>query len=132
MKIALLVYFTLITVLGMVLTQDPKLESMQRGEEIYNDFCVNCHMQNGEGVAYTFPPLAQSDFLMNNVEESIGAIKYGLQGEITVNGATYNSAMASQGLEDEEIADVMNFISNSWGNTSKNMISTDQVESVSN
>lgn len=103
---------------------------MERGKEIYADFCVTCHLQQGEGVPYTFPPLANSDYLMENRAESIRAIKYGLQGEITVNGITYNSSMAGLGLEDQEVADVMNYISNSWGNTSETIVTHKEVARI--
>ena len=39
-----------------------------------------------------------------------------MSGEINVNGVTYNNVMATMGLSDEEVADVMNYINNSWGN----------------
>jgi mono/diheme cytochrome c family protein len=103
---------------------------MQRGSEIYSDFCVTCHLANGEGVAHVFPPLANSDYLANNRAASIKGVKYGQQGEIVVNGVTYNSAMAPLGLEDEEVADVMNFILNSWGNTSDKMVTTEEVSAI--
>ena len=103
---------------------------MQRGSEIYYDFCVTCHMEQGEGVPKTFPPLAKSDYLMENREESIRGIKFGQSGELIVNGETYNSVMAPLGLEDEEIADVMNFILNSWGNSSKDMVITEEVAEI--
>jgi mono/diheme cytochrome c family protein len=113
------------------LFQDPDLEaSVQRGSEIYADFCVTCHMAQGEGVANAFPPLAKSDYLLNNREGSIRGIKFGQQGELVVNGVTYNSVMASQGLEDGEVADVMNYILNSWGNTSEKMVTVEEVEAV--
>ena len=112
-------------------SQDSKVaESVQRGSEIYFDFCVTCHMEQGEGVAETFPPLAKSDYLLENREESIRGIKYGQSGELIVNGVTYNGAMTPMGLEDEEIADVMNFILNSWGNKSKNMVTIEEVVAI--
>ena len=87
-------------------------------------------MEKGEGVAHVFPPLAQSDYLLENREASIRGVKYGQQGEIIVNGITYNSAMADSGLEDEEIADVMNYILNSWGNSSDKIVTVEEVASV--
>ncbi|GAL71274.1 c-type cytochrome [Jejuia pallidilutea] len=110
--------------------QDQLQESISRGQEIYSDFCVTCHMPNGEGVKHTFPPLAKSDYLKNNREASIRGIKYGQQGEITVNGIIYNGKMAPMGLDDEEIADVMNFINNSWGNSNKNIVTTEEVAAI--
>ncbi len=91
-------------------------KSIERGALVYQDFCINCHMANGEGAKGVFPPLANSDYLKNNQLESVRGIKYGQSGEIVVNGITYNSVMAAQGLEDDEVADVMNYINNAWGN----------------
>ena len=105
-------------------------ESIKRGQDIYQDFCVNCHMANGEGVVGSFPPLAKSDFLMKNRKESIKAIKYGMQGEIVVNGQTYNSMMANLGLLESEVADVMNYITNSWGNTNTKMVTEAEVTEI--
>lgn len=111
--------------------QDSNLvESIQSGSEIYFDFCVTCHMEQGEGVANTFPPLAKSDYLIKNREASIRGIKYGQSGELMVNGVTYNGAMTPMGLEDEEIADVMNFILNSWGNSSKDRVTPEEVAAI--
>jgi mono/diheme cytochrome c family protein len=112
-------------------SQDIKLEeSKKRGSEIYADFCVNCHMSNGEGVKGVFPPLAKSDFLMKNRTKSIRGLKYGLKGEITVNGVKYNGFMAPLGLGEDEVADVMNYITNSWGNNNKKMITEEEVGEV--
>ncbi|MDU8886537.1 cytochrome c [Yeosuana sp. MJ-SS3] len=87
-------------------------------------------MPNGEGVPDTFPPLAKSDFLMEKRIESIKSIKYGMQGEIVVNGKTYNSVMDNLGLLDSEIADVMNYITNTWGNTNDKMITEEEVSEI--
>lgn len=96
--------------------QTPLKRSIKRGKLIYDDFCMTCHLANGKGVTNTFPPLANSDYLKNNRTASIKGIKYGQNGEIVVNGVTYNGAMAAPGLEDDEIADVMNYINHSWDN----------------
>tara|TARA_R100001369_G_scaffold69660_1_gene97293 strand:+ start:6541 stop:6945 length:405 start_codon:yes stop_codon:yes gene_type:complete len=128
MKLLLLTYILTITLLSYLLFQDKELEeSINRGAEIYSDFCINCHMANGEGVEKTFPPLAKSDFLLNKREESIRGVKYGQQGYILVNGVAYNNIMPPMGLEDEEIADVMNYILNSWGNKSDSIVTPEEV-----
>lgn len=105
-------------------------ESIERGKEIYTDFCVTCHMPNGEGVKNVYPPLAKSDYLSKNREASIRGIKYGQKDKIIVNGVTYNSSMAPMGLSDDEIADVMNYINNSWGNTNNNIVTAEEVSKV--
>lgn len=111
--------------------QDPMLKkSMTRGKTVYTDFCISCHLPNGKGVPRAFPPLANSDYLMNNRMESIKAIKFGQSGEIVVNGQTYNSVMSPLGLENDEIADVMNYITNSWGNSNEKLITEDEVSKI--
>lgn len=104
-----------------------KAESMERGQLVYRDMCITCHMANGEGVPKAFPPLADSDYLRNNQNESIKGIKKGMSGEIVVNGITYNSAMAPLGLSNEEVADVMNYINNAWGNKIDNYVTAEKV-----
>ena len=108
----------------------PLEQSIADGKEIYNDFCVQCHLDNGEGVSGVFPPLAKSDYLLKNVEMSIRGLKYGLSGPIVVNGEEYNGVMQNQGLDNLEIADVMNFILNNWGNESKEIITENQVANI--
>ncbi len=111
--------------------QTPELkESIARGALVYEDFCMNCHMPKGEGVPSAFPPLADSDYLLSKRIESIKAVKYGLSGEITVNGNTYNSSMAPLGLSDDEVADVMNYILNSWGNADGKIVTTSEVSKI--
>lgn len=116
---------------GISLYQKKPLEqSITDGAEIYQDFCIQCHLNNGEGVSGVIPPLVKSDYLANNVELSIKAIKYGLSGPIVVNGEKYNGVMQEQGLDDDEIADVMNYILNNWGNEFKEIITEEKVASI--
>ncbi len=110
--------------------QDGELsKSMARGKEVYTELCVTCHLVDGKGMEGAFPPLAGSDFLMKNPQKAIHAIKFGLEGEITVNGQTYNNVMPAPGLNNQEVADVMNYILNSWGNKGK-LVSLKSVEAV--
>ncbi len=111
--------------------QSPELkESIERGRFVYEDLCVTCHLPSGEGVPKAFPPLAQSDYLMERRMESIKAIKFGQQGKIIVNDIEYNGVMTNQGLTDEEVADVMNYILNSWGNSDNKMVTVKEVSAV--
>lgn len=110
------------------ITQDTALQqSIKRGKEIYVDMCVTCHLPNGQGVPNVYPPLAKSDYLMENREESIRAVKYGLRGKIVVNNVEYKGIMAGLGLYEDEVADVMNYITNSWGNKNSKMITEEEV-----
>ena len=131
MKYLLSVYcIGVFSFLSYMQQEKPLKQSILDGEEIYQDFCLQCHLDNGKGVENAFPPLAKSDYLQNNIEASIRGVKYGLRGEITVNGTTYNGVMVNQGLDEEEIADVMNYILNSWGNKAEGQITVSQVLEV--
>ncbi|NNC44699.1 MAG: cytochrome c [Winogradskyella sp.] len=118
------------TTVTSINTDKTLYNSQNEGQLIYEDFCVTCHLPNGEGVPKAFPPLANSDFLRNNQEASIRGIKYGMSGKIVVNGITYNTAMAPMGLTDKEVADVMNYINNAWGNTIDNVVTESDVSKI--
>lgn len=110
---------------------DELTKSMARGKEIYNETCIACHLGKGEGLKGTFPPLAKADYLMKTPNKAIASIKFGLKGKILVNGVAYDGMMPSPNLANDEIADVMNYILNSWGNVSKRpMITEKMVEAV--
>lgn len=110
--------------------EDELAESIARGKEIYLNNCIVCHMGKGEGVAKLNPPLAGSDYLLKMPDKAIRAIKYGLQDAIEVNGVKYKGMMPEPGLENEEIADVMNYISNTWGNKSERIFDAKIVEGI--
>lgn len=131
MKFLVSSYLVIVSCLVYFMMQDKELkESMQRGKEIYTDFCITCHLANGEGVENTFPPLAKSDYLMNNRESSIKGVKYGQRGPLVVNGVTYDNTMMPLGLENEEIVDVMNYVLNSWGNSGAKMVTLEEVNTI--
>ncbi|MEP2025927.1 MAG: cytochrome c [Reichenbachiella sp.] len=90
-------------------------DSMVRGKQIYTNECMTCHMENGEGIAGAFPPLANSDYFQNDVSKAVVAILNGLEGELEVNEMTYYGVMDPVSLSDQEVADVLNYIRNSWG-----------------
>ncbi len=108
--------------------QTPLEASVTRGKAIYADNCVTCHMTNGKGVPGAFPPLNPSDWLTNKRIESIHAVKYGLKGLIEVNGQPYDNIMLSLGLDDQEIADVMNYTIQNWN--SGEMVTVEEVKAI--
>ena len=132
MKLFICSYFLFLIVQFISLQQKKPIEqSIADGEEIYQDFCLQCHLSNGEGVSGIYPPLANSDYLFDDIDRSIRNIKYGLSGPIIVNDEEYNAVMLNNGLDDEEIADVMNYILNSWGNKTNEIITKERVAKIS-
>jgi len=97
-----------------VVQKDPLSESVARGKEVYSEHCITCHLPSGKGAPGAFPPLNPSDWLTKRRTESIHAVKYGLKGAIVVNGEPYNNIMLPLGLDDQEVADVMNYTIQTW------------------
>jgi nitrite reductase (NO-forming) len=109
-------------------TDDRLAESIKRGESIYQANCMSCHMMNGEGLEGVFPPLANTGRLSDK-GRLVHIVVNGLQGPITVNGKEYNSEMFPISLNDKEIADVLNYVRNSWKNKAE-MIVEDEVSKL--
>lgn len=91
------------------------------GEVVYQSHCFACHQGTGEGLASVFPPLAGNAAELYNAEGGreylLQAVLFGVQGPIEIDGVTYNGSMPSwTQLEDGEVADVLNYVTNAWDN----------------
>ena len=93
-----------------------KAERIERGKITYTQVCSACHQADGNGIPAAFPPLAKSDYLNNSIEKSISALVNGLSGEVTVNGAKYNSIMPKLDLSDEDVANSLTYVYSQWDN----------------
>ena len=113
----------------VVTTSKTLAEKMESGKQVYMKTCFACHQLEGQGIPNAFPPLAKSDYLNADVNRAIGIVLKGKTGEITVNGAKYNSVMTRQAISNSEIADVLTYVYNSWGNNKTN-VTTSQVDQV--
>ena len=103
-----------------------KAERIELGRAIFTQNCMACHQVTGEGLPAAFPPLAKSDFLNADDKRAIRVVTGGLTGKVTVNGKDFNGVMPAWSLRDEEIANVLTFVYNSWGNSGKE-VSTETV-----
>jgi nitrite reductase (NO-forming) len=104
-------------------------ERITFGERIYTANCVACHQANGEGIALAFPPLAASDYLNADQARAISAVVNGLEGAITVNGATFNGVMPALRLTDDDVANVLTYVYSEWGNSGA-VVLPEEVEAV--
>ena len=89
---------------------------LERGKKTFLTSCFACHMANGEGLPAVFPPLASSDYLKADKDRAVKIVLKGLNGPITVNGKPYNNVMPPQDFTDDQVADVLTYVMNSWGN----------------
>jgi len=105
-------------------------ETMKRGLAVYSRTCIACHQANGMGLPPVFPPLANSSVVVGDATLPIKFILHGLMGPLTVGGTTYNSMMpAVAGVNDQEIADVLTYVRQSFGNQGT-LVTPDQVKAV--
>lgn len=104
-----------------------KDEQITQGKNVYEANCLACHQANGEGIPHAFPPLAKSDFLNADHNRAIGIVLHGRSGPITVNGETYDSVMPAIALNNDQIANVLTYVLNSFGN-SGGQVTGNQVE----
>ncbi|MGB0643262.1 MAG: c-type cytochrome, partial [Akkermansiaceae bacterium] len=93
---------------------------MELGKAQYN-LCLGCHGPTGQGMPNVGPPLAKSEWVTGPVDNLIGIQLRGLQGAITVNGQDYQFAAPmvamGAGQPDENIAAVLTYVRNSFGNS---------------
>ncbi|MFZ0282768.1 MAG: cytochrome c [Bacteroidales bacterium] len=92
---------------------DPEID----GRELYSKHCLTCHQADGSGVRGMFPPLIRTDKVLGREDELITIIISGLKGPLEVAGETYEQEMPAAGyLTDQEIAAILTYVRNSWGN----------------
>jgi nitrite reductase (NO-forming) len=89
---------------------------LEKGKRLFLQNCAMCHQLEGQGLPQVFPPLARSDFLMADKNRSMQIVLKGLSGPITVNGNPYDGVMPPVLLTDEQVANVLTYVRNSWGN----------------
>ncbi len=105
-------------------------EKLSGGEYIYYTYCGICHQSNGKGASGRFPPLAGTDWVTGDKERLIGILLKGMEGNIVVNGESYNQAMPQHSfLSDEDAASVLTYIRQSFGNEASAVI-PDEVKAV--
>lgn len=90
------------------------------GKTVYQQSCATCHGAEGKGQPGYFPPLAGNSDLFKDQVFPVLVVLNGISSPITVEGQSYNGSMpAFNHLSDAEIAAVVNFVRDSWGNRSK-------------
>jgi len=107
-----------------------KEEQIKAGEARFTGTCSVCHQSTGQGLPGVFPPLAGSDFLMADKQRAIGIVLNGLHGPVTVNGNAFDSVMPPMSqLNDDELANILTFVRNSWGNSGES-VSAEEVKKL--
>lgn len=96
-----------------------------RGAHIFTTLCQTCHGPDGNGVTALAPPLNKSNWVQGNKNQLIPIVLYGLTGPVKVADHLYKSPEingdmpgigSNDEFNDEDIAQVLNYIRNSWNN----------------
>jgi mono/diheme cytochrome c family protein len=110
--------------------------SITRGQPVYMQTCFACHQMTGLGLPGAFPPLAGSEYVSGNPRRMVAMMLKGLQGPLTVKGVTFNNVMLALDLQfpilkdDAKVADVVNYVRNSFGNTATEAVTPALVTEV--
>jgi mono/diheme cytochrome c family protein len=126
LKITIGILFLLVIVI-VSCQSDKQLEFdhyFSNGRSLYQDHCQNCHGQHGEGLKDLIPPLTDSIFLKNNTAALPCSIKFGLKGKVTIANRQFDGQMPPNDLASIEIAEVLTYVTNSFGSKAGIMAST--------
>ena len=97
-------------------------EMMPKGEEVYGRACAACHQANGEGIPGVFPALKDSPMVLEDIAAHIDVVLNGKAG-------TAMQAFAAQ-LTDAELAAVITYERNAWGNDTGDMIQPKEIKAA--
>jgi mono/diheme cytochrome c family protein len=93
--------------------------SLARGKQVYLEQCLACHQADALGVSGMNPPLVKTKFVLGDKATLVKIVLNGMTG-IEVEGEEYHGVMAAHSdLTDQQIADVLTYIRNSFGNKAK-------------
>ena len=105
-------------VLGLFVVNTISAQNMSNGKKIYETRCLVCHQADGGGVPNMNAPLdGASNVVGNDIARMVKIIRGGYNERIALDGYYYSNAMtANPDLKDQDIADVLSYIRNSWSN----------------
>lgn len=105
-------------------------KTMEAGKKVYDTYCLTCHQEDGNGVPRMNPPLVKTTFVLGNKTKLVQIVLKGMDEQVEINGETYSNVMAAHNfLTDQEIADVLTYVRNSFGNKAS-MVTAAEVKGI--
>lgn len=129
------IILSMVLALNLLFSCNNKLsvEAMQyatMGQKVYTQHCQNCHGANGEGLGKLYPPLTDAKYLNENRKSLPCIVKFGMKGEIQVDGKTYNQEMPGvPTLSTLDVAYVLSYVSTYFAKDNKHF-SKEEVENL--
>jgi len=98
--------------------QPPPPSSAVSGKQLYTQYCLACHQEDGGGVPNLNPPLIETSYVLGDKKKLIAWVLQGSGNEkVPIDGKTYSNNMPSQaGLKDDEIAKILTYVRSHFGN----------------
>jgi len=91
--------------------------AIERGQKVYVTYCMSCHQADGGGVPKMNPPLIKTKWVLGDKKELISVVLKGMTDPIEIEDEEYHNPMPTHAhLSDQEIADVLTYIRNNFGN----------------
>ena len=90
--------------------QEGDKDLLKQGQEIFNNTCADCHRTNGMGLPDQFPALKGNAFVQGDPKPVLHTVlhgRHGMLGKMPAWGGKFN---------DQEIAAVVSYVRNAWGN----------------
>ncbi len=110
--------------------------SIEKGKMVYMQSCLACHQLTGAGIPGAFPPLIGTDYVNGDTRRLAAIVLKGIAGPIKVNGMVYATGMPNPALtfpilnDDKNVADVLNYVRNSWGNKAEPVITPELIAKI--
>ncbi len=90
-----------------------------KGQQLFQSVCTLCHMEHGEGQPGTVPSLHGAPIATGDANAFARILLHGMEGPVEVKGVKYEGIMPPATFDsDEDLAAVITFVRNSWGNAS--------------
>ena len=90
--------------------------SIARGKAVFENTCLACHQADASGVPNLAPPLIKTSFVLGDKTKLINIVLNGLK-DVEIDGERYDNPMpAFDYLTDNEVADVLTYVRNSFSN----------------
>jgi mono/diheme cytochrome c family protein len=111
-------------------SSNSKSAVLARGEKVYKISCITCHQIDANGVPYLNPPLVKTTFVLGDKKKLIHIVIKGKTDPVEIDGVTYTNPMPAQvQLTDQQIADVLSYVRNNFGNKAS-LVTAAEVKSV--
>jgi len=100
--------------------------SIAKGKDVYMQTCVTCHQVDGGGVQNMNPPLIKTTYVLGDKTKLITIVLNGFNERVEIEGNTYSNVMPSHDfLKDQDIANVLTYVRNSFGNKASTVTATE-------